>query len=87
MNNQPLDARDLEMHRIRNRALHRMLRSVLLAARSRSEIARARLNIRRNDESPWGRLTPQPRRTKSATRTHLRLVKTSGRRTVTVPRS
>jgi hypothetical protein len=76
MKNQRLDARDHEMHRIRNRALHYMLRSVLLAARSRSEIARARLTIRRNDQSPWGRLTPQPRRTKRTTRTHLRLVKT-----------
>jgi hypothetical protein len=76
MKNQRLDARDHEMHRIRNRALHHMLRSVLLAARSRSEIARARLTIRRNDQSPWGRLTPQPRRTKHTTRTHLRLVKT-----------
>ena len=69
-----LDARDLEMHRVRNRALQRVLRSILAVKKAEAAVAQARLNARRKDQDPWNRLPPERPRTTPRRRNHLRLV-------------
>ena len=76
MSRRQFDLNDHFMHAIRNRALRRVLDSVLLVQRSRTTAERARALARAKHQSPWE--PPRavgPRRRQRRGRARLRLVK------------
>jgi hypothetical protein len=75
MSRDALEALDHEMHRLRNRALHRVLTSILRCAHATSQVRRARMLARRSRRSPWDRTPDAPPVSSRPRRTHLRLVR------------
>ena len=75
-----LEPRDHYLHALRNRALLRVLESMLRAELSRSNAKRAGLLARRRRAVPWERMPcDMPRRWPRGGHSPLRLVKTSNR--------
>jgi hypothetical protein len=70
-----LEVRDYEMHRIRNRALGRILRTLVLIEQTKAYAGRARLLASRRLSAPSDLACDQPRRWPRGARAPLRLVK------------